>query len=81
MGLVYVCAGSGKVISYLSQRIWVLVREVYNHSTVLLSILVPLYVGLGVKAPARTDFLTGSSRSSSFLILLPVVHFLKTGSQ
>ena len=81
MGLVYVCAGSGKVISYLSQRIWVLVREVYNRSTVLLSTPVPLYIGLGVTAPARADFLIGSSRISSFLILLPVVHFLKTGSQ
>ncbi len=34
-----------------------MVREVYNHSTVLLSTFVPLYIGLGVTAPARADFL------------------------
>ncbi len=65
MGLVYVCAGRGEVISFLSQRIWVIVREVYNRSPSIVIYRVPLYTGLGVPAPARTDLLFGSSRSSS----------------
>ncbi len=55
--------------SFLSQRIWVIVREVYNRSKVLLSAFVPLYIGLGVTAPARADFslvLNSGSSSLSF---------------
>ena len=45
-----------------------MVREVYNHSMVLLSAFVPLYIGLGVTAPARADFFLVLSSSSSFLL-------------
>ena len=46
-----------------------MIREVCNRSMVLLSTFVPLYIGLGVTANARTDFqlvISSSSSSISF---------------
>ncbi len=80
MGVVYVCAGIGKVISFLSQRTGVIVREV----TTVLQYYYPSCPIVprtrGNHACVRT-VISDSSRSSSLLILLPVVRFLKTESQ
>ena len=67
MGLICVCPGIGKVTSFLSQRIWVIVGEVYNRSTVFLSTFVPLHTGVGVTAAARADFSFVFSSGSSSL--------------
>ena len=51
-----VCLGVGKAKSFVILRIWGNSKGSYNRSMVLLSEFVPLYLDLGVTAPARADF-------------------------